>query len=488
MKPLFNIPLNQKPYFNTDSIANSIASDDMFDCYLEPVPGIGLITRRRPGLVDFTDLGVGQPGDGLFYWEAANKVIGVSGGRIFAIAQSGAVSEVLGTTLMTGVPVTFADGQKIDGSPWLYMANGKLVYTTDAITAALPTDTNTPLATHVAWINSRFLANEPGTNRFDFTDTNPATGLVENDYWSSTDNPVTCEAKGDLLSALFTAWQEVYAWGSEGLQIFQDDGVTPFAPIQSAFTEGGIEAVYSFVKADNTVFALCVIDDKRVVIKLQGRTPQVVSEPIASILASMDTVSDAIGDLVMVGGIAIYLLSFPSANQTWAYDYKNDTWMRWGYYLMGQGNYDRFIGQHSCFVKPWNKHLIMSRLDSRIYEMSRKVYNDAGNPMVSYRRSGWIDHGNVWRRKRINQFYIKGKTYPDDGTTNPVMQLRWRDNGNQVWSNMMDLPLNPDYQGDFLIKCNRFGMYRRRQYEFKLSDNVDMVLIGATEDPEVLRN
>jgi hypothetical protein len=52
----------------------------------------------------------------------------------------------------------------------------------------------------------------------------------------------------------------------------------------------------------------------------------------------------------------------------------------------------------------------------------------------------------------------------------------------------MDISLNPDSQGNFIIPLNRMGMYRARQYEFRLSDNVDLVLIGATEDVEVMRN
>jgi hypothetical protein len=54
------LPLDKKPYYNTDAIAESISSDDMIDCYMEAVPGIGLITRRRPGLVNFANLDSGM--------------------------------------------------------------------------------------------------------------------------------------------------------------------------------------------------------------------------------------------------------------------------------------------------------------------------------------------------------------------------------------------------------------------------------------------
>jgi len=477
-------PMNGKPYYNTDAIAESIASDDIFDCYLEPVPGAGLITRRRPGLVAFADTGNGAVGDGLFYWDAMDCVIAVSGGEVFKVSSAGVCTQLTGT--IPNGTATFSDGQTIAGVPWLYIASNGLRYTTDAATLTTPTDANAPLATHVGWINGRFVANEPGTNRFDFTDTDPTSGDMENDYWSATDNPLTAEARGDKLTALFTAWQEIYVWGTEGLEIWQDDGATPFSPIQGAFSEVGIEGPYAYGKIDNTIFALCVIEGKRCVIRMNQRSPVIVSEPIARVLADMVTVSDAFCDIISAGGISIALFSFPTANEAWAYDYKNDTWMRWGYYDIFSGTHNRFLGQHSCFAKSWNKHLIQSRVDSRIFELSRNAYTDLSNPMVSYRRTGWIDYG-TWKRKRISQLFIKGKVFPS-GKLTYTLQLRWRDDGSPIWSPVMDIQLQPTMQGDFIHPINRMGVYRSRQYEFRLSDDADMIIVGAWEDVEMMRN
>jgi hypothetical protein len=481
------IPLETKPYYNAEAIAESIASDDMWDCYLEPVPGVGLVTRRRPGLTLFGDTGTNKPGDGLFYWDAKAMVIAVSCGKAFSVSDLGVCTQLTGTFPSMGVQTVFSDGQTIAGLPWLYMAANGLVYTKDGISITIPSDTNAPKATHVGWINGRFLANESGTNRFDFTDTNPTSGDMENDYWSSTDNPMTCEARGDALTALFTAWQEVYNWGTEGLEIWQDDGITPFSPIPGAFAEVGIEGAYAYGKIDNTIFALCVIEGKRCVIRLNQRSPLIVSEPIARVLSEMSTVSDAMCDIISVGGISVALFSFPTAGESWAYDYKNDTWSRWGHWNLLQGGHERFIGQHSCFAKVWNKHLIQSRVDGKIYELDRNVFNDDANPMVSYRRTGWIDRG-TWNRKRVSQLVVKGKVYPNNASPTSTLMFRWRDNGSPVWSNYVDISLNPDTQGNFVVPMNRMGMYRSRQYEFRLSDNVDLVLVGATEDVEVMRN
>ena len=187
----------------------------------------------------------------------------------------------------------------------------------------------------------------------------------------------------------------------------------------------------------------------------------------------MPDVSDAIGDLIGVGGLAFYLLTFPTAGQTWAYDYKNDVWARWGYW--GEGEHTQFIGQHACFVKPWNKHLIMSRVDGKIYELDRGTYDDAGNEMVSFRRTGWLNHG-TYNRKVCEQLNIKCKAGMSDVGT---LLLRWRDDGREEWSNYVEITLSPIGQRDFHADLSRLGMYRSRQYEFRLSDNADLVLVGA---------
>lgn len=492
------------------------------------------------------------------------------------------------SSLVAGTPVIFAGGQDSSGSPWLYMCNGGgLVATQDGVYYFYSTDSNAPDSTFVAWINNRFIANDPGTNRFLTTDTNPNTGLIENDYWSATVNPLTCEAKGDTLSSLSTIWSEIYAWGSEGLEVFQDDGVTPFVSVQSAFAEIGIEAVYSLMQADNSIFALCVIDKKRVVIKMQGRSPQVISEPIARVLMDMTTVYDAVGDIISVGGVTIYLLSFPTENQTWAYDYKNDTWIKWGYWDSGTSLHNMFLGQHSCFIKTWGKTLTLSRSDAEIYELDRDAFTDDGVPIVSYRRTGHVDHGS-WNRKKSKGLLIKVKTFPTTefllstgwtsvdwtgswaagwkhtvgnvsvlsqskaavigtvyqvtctvtgrtagsftvvlgGATSAVitatsvfnltaitaanltitpeatfdgtivisidavslLMFRWRDDGRQTWSSWMYFDLIPINQYDFIINLKRLGIYRARQYEFRMTDNQDMILVGAIEDVEVLKN
>jgi hypothetical protein len=114
--------------------------------------------------------------------------------------------------------------------------------------------------------------------------------------------------------------------------------------------------------------------------------------------------------------------------------------------------------------------------------MSRSVYDDANNDMVSYRRTGWLDWGDTSVIKHSKELFVKTKTFSADGVTSPKMLLRWRDDGYPVWSDFVELELDPKYFGDFIIHISRMGCYRSRQYEFRLSDEVDMALVNVQEN------
>ena len=118
------LKFNEKPYYNTDQIANSLDADDLFNVYLELTPEVGYSVRRRPGMVEFADLG-SVAGDGIFEWEAAGKVIVVNSGAAYELSSDGTYTNMSTDDLAVGTPAIFADGSKLDGSPFLQIANGK---------------------------------------------------------------------------------------------------------------------------------------------------------------------------------------------------------------------------------------------------------------------------------------------------------------------------------------------------------------------------
>jgi hypothetical protein len=143
----------------------------------------------------------------------------------------------------------------------------------------------------------------------------------------------------------------------------------------------------------------------------------------------------------------------------------------------------QFIGQHSCYVKAWNKHLIMSKNDGRIYEFDREVFEDDGNLVKTYRRTAWEEH-DTGARKRIPRLRIKIKT---GATVTGAAYLRWADDGAEEWSPYEELPLHPEGKRNFIIDLNQMGIYHSRRYEISITDDADLAFVWADESVTKLR-
>lgn len=465
------------PYYNTAGIANSVAVNDAQDVYFEARAEGQFSLRRRPGIELLSGLTT-DIGQGMYWSNRMQCLFVVASGKFYKYTDAfGTKIEMTGVNLDDGVPATFAEAQKLDLSPICYVANNSLLAYTDGATIQNPTDPATPTSTMVVSYNNRVWANDV-FHRQDFyvTDVNDD-GLNDPTYWSSSVNPFRAAQKPDNIVAMASSWNEVLIWGCDSCEIWQEDGVTPVSPLVGASIEAGIFAPYSLKKADNTWFALMCLQGKRAVVKLSGRSPQVISEPIANELASYNTISDARGMLLFTGGLNMYILNFPTEKKTWAYDMKTQTWTRWGAWDNSRAVYNNFLGIDMVYSPLWNKHMVQTAQGS-LYTIDRHNYTDAGATIRSKVVTGWIDHG-TWGRKRSDQLIIKLQTNQQG---NYKILMRHRDDGRPQWSNYMEIPVSYLGAADSFAKMNRLGTYRSRQYEFVMTDPVDMAIIGLEED------
>jgi len=487
---LINLPIS-KPSYNVDPQAKVLAVDSARDCFYEKAPEGKYIIRRRPGYSLFSTTGapevisggIVRTGQGIFWSDRLSAAFAVAGGNLYKLASDGTATQLTGATINTGRYVVFSEGQTIALAPFIYIAHGGTLRYTDGTTLATPSDANTPTAaSFVASLNNRVWADNGGQD-FHITDTDPATSLFDPYYWSMTGNPWRAAMKADTVQALIAAWNEVAVWGTQTIEYWQEDGVTPISPLVGATSEFGTTSPHTIVMADNTLFALASMGGKRAVVKLSNRAPQIVSGDIDRELQSYNTITDAVGALVFVGGVNHYVLNFPTEKKTWAYDLKEDLWTEWGAWNDGFARYDVFPIAGSCYAKAWNKHLFLGQ-DGNVYQMSRTTYQDAGDEIRTVIRTGWINHGTA-RRKRSSQLYVKLKSY---SPTPATVLMRWRDDGRPEWSSYLELPVGSESEQTQFAKLSRMGMYRSRQYEFLMTDNADLALCGLSEEVEELRN
>lgn len=460
------LPLTGDPYANTEEPEMDGVSVSVMDAYVNELGH----TIKRPGLLEWCDLGTGAKVDGLYWWDEQNVALSVSAGRVFKHTDlTGTATELLGATLQTGTRVSFAAGFSK-----AVMANGGRMIYTDLATLTTMADGDAPTTvSHVAVLDDYLVANTTNSQQATYSDNLSLTN------WTAT-SIFRKAGKSDNMIALHEGWNELLLIGKESIEVWYDDGVTPFIRRSNGLIDRGCSAAYTVARVGNDWMWL---DDKRRFVKLDQRSPTHISFPYHKLIQSFNAVDDAVSDNIEVAGFPLYVTSFPSARKTIAYNYQKDGWAEWGYWNAETATHEAFRGNCYAYAKLWNKHLVGDRANGKIYTMSRNLYTDNGDPIRTVRRTGFISHGTS-ALKTSNEIVFRLKRgQGNDAVSDPVMMLRWR-NHNGAWSNTRQLRLGAVGDHYLEARTHRLGEYRYRQYEISHADACDFVLVDAQEDVE----
>jgi hypothetical protein len=475
-KPL---PLTGDPYANVEGVELDGVSAHIQDAYVNELGH----TVKRPGLeefvVDYGDIdaeSIKQPIIGLHWDENSESVVAVTqSGAVWKIESDGTATDVSsGTTLTEGKRVSFATDRTN-----IYMANGSAILqmpitflplgnaTTQMADAQAPTT-----VTHLATLDGYLIATAGG-RAFQFSDPTDMTSWVAVDTATKAGRP-------DDLIAIYEGWSELMLVGQDSVEIWYNDGATPFVRRVNGLIPTGCSAPYTFKQVGNHWMWL---DQKRRFVKLDTRTPTHISFPYHKLIQTFPTVSDAVSDNMEVSGFPLYVTSFPIAKTTLTYNYQTEGWAQWGYWNTDTAEYESFRGHSYCYAKAWNFHLVGDREDSRIYKLTKDCFTDDGDPIRTQRRTGFISHG-MYQEKHSSEIvlrFLRGQGNSD--VSDPVVTLRWR-NHNGAWSNERQLRLGQVGDHYLEARTHKLGSYKFRQYEITHTDACDFVLVDAQENIE----
>ena len=458
------LPVTGDSYRNVDESELDQISPLAQDGYIDELG----YTQKRPGLSSLIELGTSAGIDGLYWWEQQGIALVVSAGRTWKITDlTGTKTEITGDLLASGTPVTFAP----NGTTMVMANGGRMVTSAAGGATTYIADGDAPTTvSHVAFLDGYTLANQTGTQRF---------------WWSDNLAPLSwnassqAQAQGspDNLTALHVGWREILLAGTDSLEVWYDDGVTPFVRLNGGFVQRGIGAIYSIQQVGTNWMWL---DESRRFVKLDNRTPTIVSFPFNKQLHEMSVVSDAVSTMMEIDGLPLYVVSFPNAGRTFAYHYIKDAWQDWGNWNTTTGVYDSFRGRQYCFARPWNLHLVGDKSNGLVYSASRSYFTDNGNPIRTIRRTGFVSHGTMLH-KFSKQLRIRLKRGAGNASVaDPQMFVRWRNDGG-AWGNEHWLSMGQTGQYEYLAQLKNLGRYQFRQYEFGHADNSDFILVGAQE-------
>lgn len=472
--PTVKLPINAGLNKAIDEIGLKGYGAALQDCIVDELGNI----HRRPGLTLLCDLGTAAKIDGLYWWDEQEWAVAVSGGETHKITDSsGTNAQIAGDTFGTGTRVVF-DNYGTD----LYAANGAKILqipNSGNVTAMADGDAPTTV-THPVILDTYLLANQTSTGKSHYSDVGAPTS------WSA--NFVTAEAKTDILQAQIAANLSLYLLGKFTLEIWRNDGSTPFVRELQGYIDSGTIAPYSFTLGGGSLYWL---DQERNVVVLPGgtRTPIALSVPMNNYIQGFSTVTDAIGDYIVVGGRPYFVLSFPTEEKTLVWDVINKRFYEWGYWDSSGAVYENWLGNAYCLSPTWNVALVGDKNTGKIYTLDTDSYDDNGDTLRTLIRTSHIDHNTQKYKKRSHSltFQVKRSNVASEASVTS-MTMRWRDNGKSSWSNERTVSLAQVGDTEFRGQLRRMGSYYSRQYEFVVSDDTPLVLVAVEENFDFMRN
>lgn len=422
-----------------------------------------------PGLVTFAETAA-SPVRGLH--EASGRLFAVVGASLYEITASGAAT-VLGGLSSAAGPVSFADNGRqvvaVDGT-------AGYSFTLASDTFAQIADVDWPAADRIAYQDGYFILNDSGSGRF----------FISSLYGTDVDPLDFASAEGapDPLVSLIVDHRELWLFGDESTEIWFNSGASdfPFERINGAFLESGCAAPQSVAKADNSV--LWLSKDKRGqghVVRAQGYTPQIVStRAVEYAIGQMADISDAVAYTYQQDGHAFYVLTFPTADQTWVLDVTTGLWHERMYW---NGAEHRHRG--ACYAFAFGRHLVGDHTNGRIYELSLDAFDDAGDELRAIRRTRHQSAEGkrlFWSSLQID--IEAGVGLSSGQGSDPQMMLRWSDDGGKTWSNEHWRSMGETGEYTRRAIWRRLGCSRNRVYEVVIADPVKRVILDAWAEAE----
>lgn len=447
--------------------SSTLANDRCINLYPElassPNAKTGGALLAVPGLVEKLDLvaTVGVQG-----------MISCSNGLLYAVCNSNLYEITTAWVATNKGSIGTAGRVTMAENGTQLIINSGYIYTFATSTLAAITDADFPVGT-VREMDGYFLANVPGTGRFQ------ASNLDDGTAWDSLDFATATGGPDDVIGHIVDH-REWWIFGSDSVEVWYNSGDTdfPFQRIQGAFIEVGCAAAGSIAKLDNSVFWLG--QDLRghgMVYRSAGYQPQRIStHAIEYAISDYSTISDAQAFTYQQEGHSFYVLIFPAEGKTWVFDAATASWHERSGFSAGQ--FTRW--RANCYAFFNGAHLVGDYESGKIYEMDADTHTN-GAEVKKWLRS-WRAPSGEGRRIRFKSLQIDcdvGVGLTSGQGSDPQMMLRWSDDGGKTWSDEHWVSMGRIGEYSTRAIWRRLGMGRDRVFEISGPDPVKTNIVAA---------
>jgi hypothetical protein len=319
------------------------------------------------------------------------------------------------------------------------------------------------------------------SNKVIFSDINNFTS------WPSS-NFINSSFQGDKVFNLASGASEFYIFNSNSIETWQNDG-TPFTRrTGGALPYGTVQRLAEPAKVDNLLY---FVDSEGRIMAFNGvQTRQIA--PQASLFLQKYAYSGFLGRHNMSGFFfdAKPYLHIANSDENIIIDLTTEDYS----VFSGENEFQSDVRN----IETWSRRVIktadmgtglvtIGNIYARGYEygyyQDTAVNSDTTQDMFAGFWTGWISHGTE-ATKRSEELWVT--LYRDTDETEPIVQVRFRDDGDMTWSSPRTLELAQFSGAMNVFKLHNNGMYKHRQWCIYTTSNAEFKVGKVTEKFQVL--
>lgn len=391
------------------------------------------------------------------------RVFAVAGNKLYEIYTNGTYTD-RGLIPSSGPVFLRWNGYQ------LFIAHGNTAHLLEANQLYVVPGFPTAGASGVAMVDNYFIASEKESRRFHISELNDGrTG------WG-TDVAVK-EGAGDSIVTVFEDHRELWVFGRYTTEVWWNTGNAdfPFERINGRFFEVGCAAARSIAKLDNSIVWLGASERGKGVVRRAADSPQRIStHSIEAAIESYGDVTDAVAYSYIEQGHEFYVLTFPTANKTWAYDAATQTWHEREYWDATRGTTHAVRGR--VFCTGFGHNLVGDWENGNVYRMSMNLTTENGAALRRKRVAPVLF--NEDKRITLADIQVDVQTAPMVNSDMAAI-LRVSRDGGYTWSNERYASIGQIGGYDKRVTWRRCGQQRRAVCEFTITDAAPVAIIGA---------
>jgi len=381
----------------------------------------------------------------------AGTLFKVSGNTLESIAANGTRTSF--GTIDGSNPCIFAD----DGYTMRIATGNKDYQVKDGVLSVI-VDPDLNPGNSVAYINQQMI-NDSNGGQFQVSDVGVPGSISANNF-------ATAESSPDDTIRAFTFNERLYLFGdgnSTETWWNSGSGNPPFDRVQGGTMNIGISSPYSAASSTDFVYFL---GSDNSVYRFSATQPELITPTaISAIFQSYTTTTDARAYVVNIEGMSFYVINFPTAGKTWAYNEDGKAWFQ----LSTGADQDNYTG--TSYAEAYGKKYIGS--GGNILELDIDTFTDNGETIIRERVTPPVvsPNGNRIEMSSLTLLMETGTGLITGQGVDPKVMIQASYDGGKSWG------------GEDWVDIGRLGAGRVKVEWYNMASAYEILIRVRVSDP-----